>query len=238
MANLATALAGKLQVAGWGASEDLRDLLALDRTPRAASTDERRRAVSELLREMNTNLPLVTVVAPQDELQVAASGAKKIEPIYKTPYFAEKLSTDVKPSPIKFPPVNPYIPDTDPRPRYAKKSKPTLRDFGPPTLVQDDGFGKLWFKPDLVFGVPRAAVLVLLRTEATGSKSAADAIHARIWTRLATDALRDADYQREFDSYDASLAGLEWTLGAGPRGMQLSFGGYDAKLPELAEAVS
>ena len=85
--------------------------------------------------------------------------------------------------------------------------------------------------------MPRAAVLVLLRTEATGSRSAADAIHARIWTRLATDALRDADYQRDFDSYDASLAGLEWTLGAGPRGVQLSFGGYDAKLPELAEAV-
>ena len=63
---------------------------------------------------MNTNLPLVTVVAPQDELQVAASGAKKIEPIYKTPYYAEKLATDVAPSPIKFPPVNPYIPDTDP----------------------------------------------------------------------------------------------------------------------------
>ena len=159
MANLATALAGKLQVVGWGASEDLRDLLALDRTPRDAATDERRRAVSELLREMNTNLPLVTVVAPQDELQVAASGAKKIEPIYKTPYYAEKLSRDVAPSPIKFPPVNPYIPNTDPRPRYPKKSKPTLRDFGPPTLLEDDGFGKLWFKPDLVFGVPRAARL-------------------------------------------------------------------------------
>jgi insulysin len=224
-------------VAGWGAPDDLRDLLALDRTPRAASTDERRKSVLELLREMNTNLPLVTVVAPQDELQVAASGAKKIEPIYKTPYYAEQLATDVAPSPIKFPPVNPYIPDTDPKPRYPKKSKPTLGDFGPPTLVQDDGFGKLWFKEDKIFGVPRAAVLVLLRTEATGSKSAADAIHARIWTRLATDALRDADYQRKFDSYDASLAGLEWTLGAGPRGVQLSFGGYDAKLPELAESV-
>ena len=181
MANLATALAGKLQVAGWGAPDDLRDLLALDRTPRDAATDERRRAVSELLRELNTNLPLVTVVAPQDELQVAARGAKKIEPIYKTPYYAEKLATDVAPSPIRFPPVNPYIPDTDPRPRYPKKSKPTLRDFGPPSLIEDDGFGKLWFKEDRIFGVPRAAVLVLLRTEATGSRSASDAIHARIW---------------------------------------------------------
>ena len=90
MANLATALAGKLQVVGWGASEDLKDLLALDRTPRDASTNERRRAVSELLREMNANMPLVTVVAPQDELQVAAKGANKIEPIYKPPSFAEK----------------------------------------------------------------------------------------------------------------------------------------------------
>ena len=114
VANLATALAGKLQVVGWGASDDLKGLLALDRTPRDASTDERRRAVSELLREMNANLPLVTVVAPQDELQVAAKGAKKIEPIYKTPYFAEKLSDKVVPSQTKFPPVNPYIPDTDP----------------------------------------------------------------------------------------------------------------------------
>ena len=121
VANLATALAGKLQVVGWGASDDLKDLLALDRTPRDASTNERRRAVSELLREMNTNLPLVTVVAPQDELQVAAKGAKKVEPIYKTPYFAEKLSSTVASSQIKFPPVNPYIPDTDPNRSTPKK---------------------------------------------------------------------------------------------------------------------
>ena len=67
----------------------MRDLLALDRTPRDASTDERRRAVSELLREMNTNLPLVTVVAPDDELRGAISGNKLIEPIYGTPYYAE-----------------------------------------------------------------------------------------------------------------------------------------------------
>ena len=120
----------------------MKDLLALDRTPRAAATDERRRAVSELLREMNTHLPLVTVVAPDDELRGATSGNKKIEPIYRTPYYAEKLATDVAPSPIKFPPVNPYVPSIDPRPRYPKKSKPSLRDFGPPTKLKDDGFGK------------------------------------------------------------------------------------------------
>jgi insulysin len=238
VASLATALAGKLQVVGWGADKDLSDLLVLDRTPRAMSLEQRKRHVLETLAVMNTMTPLVTVVAPEDEVKRAAKGSPKVEAIYKTPYFPEKLPATVTPSVAAFPAPNPYVPAMDPKPKVAKKARPSLTDFGPPVkLLEADG-ATLWHRQDNIFGVPRAAVLVLLRTEVTGSKSASDAIHARVWTRLAQDALRDADYQTAFSSYDASLAGLDWTFGAGPRGVQLSFGGYDDKLPELARAVT
>ena len=59
-ANFATRSPGKLQVGHLGRFGRFAGSLALDRTPRDASTDERRKSVLELLREMNTNLPLVT----------------------------------------------------------------------------------------------------------------------------------------------------------------------------------
>mmetsp|Transcript_4366 Transcript_4366/g.15415 ORF Transcript_4366/g.15415 Transcript_4366/m.15415 type:complete len:435 (+) Transcript_4366:1952-3256(+) len=67
---------------------------------------------------------------------------------------------------------------------------------------------------------------MLLRTPKP-TMSASDLVHARLWRTLVVDALRDADLTT-FGAYDASLAGLDWGLGAGARGVTLSFAGYVA----------
>ena len=100
---------------------------------------------------MNTNLPLVTVVAPQDELQVAAL-VLKVEPIYKTPYYAEQLSADAAFShKISAGPTIPYRPKTAVR----KKGKPTLRTSGRLPFYKMMALGSCGSSP-IGFGVPRA----------------------------------------------------------------------------------
>ena len=239
---LATGLAPKLNTVAWSKNgADVAELLKIDRVPRAAPADARRSAVLDVLARIRATRPLVTVLAPEGELSRGVSGGAPAltEPIYGTRYYrpALDLTNAVKAGGDLFPAPNAFVPVADLVPLHGKKAKATWKDFGPPRVLdlKLPGF-RLWHKEDDVFGLPRAAFLVLARTDCCGY-TPSDVVHARVWRSLVNDALRDADVGA-LASYDAALAGLEWTLGSGARGVSLSFGGFDAKLPAFAVAAA
>ena len=126
---------------------------------------------------------------PTDEVAKARGRAASMtEPIYGTTYWKVPVppvaSEAYGASGTVFPARNPFIPDRDPKPRYPKKPTPTAADFGPPSLLTSEssrGPWRLWHRADALFGLPRAAALVMLRTS-RGGASAADAVHGRVDT--------------------------------------------------------
>ena len=234
---LATGLAPKLQTVAYsGDATDVADVLRLDRAPRARSNDDRRADVRRVLDELARIAPLVTVLAPEPEIDGGVTGGAKrrTEPIYGTAYYRAPFAADASPPTSDlFPVPNAYVPTRALAPLHPRKRRVALSDLGPPSAYAETDAWRLWHKEDEIFGLPRAAVLVLVRSGAFGY-TARDAVYARVWRSLVNDALRDADYDSGAASYDAALAGLEWTLSSGPRGVALTFGGFDDKLGAFA----
>ncbi len=108
-----------------------------------------------------------------------------------------------------------------------------LKPVDPPELIRDDGEDGRWsvyFKQDDKFGQPKAYAIFQLLTKDTYS-SPETAILAQLYQVSANDRLREY-------AYDAGLAGMSYDIQVLPRGVRLTFGGYNDKLLDFATYVS
>ncbi|RSL60589.1 hypothetical protein CEP51_013736 [Fusarium floridanum] len=98
-----------------------------------------------------------------------------------------------------------------------------------PRVLRNDGIARTWWKKDDTFWVPRANVIVSLKTPLIDSCAEND-VKARLFSDLVRDALEEY-------SYDAELAGLQYNVSLDSRGLCLNVSGYNDKLPVLLEQV-
>ena len=98
-----------------------------------------------------------------------------------------------------------------------------------PRIVRKDQLVRTWFKKDDTFWVPKATLVISCRSP-VATASAAGRVKSRLFTDLVKDALE------EF-SYDAELAGLEYTVTLDSRGLYIEVSGYNDKLAVLLQHV-
>ncbi|KAF9761882.1 hypothetical protein IL306_003645 [Fusarium sp. DS 682] len=96
-------------------------------------------------------------------------------------------------------------------------------------VLRNDSIARAWWKKDDTFWVPRADVIVSLKTPLIYA-SAESNVKARLFSDLVRDALEEY-------SYDAELAGLQYNVSFDSRGLFLDVSGYNDKLPVLLEQV-
>ncbi|KAH8051135.1 M16 peptidase-like protein [Aureococcus anophagefferens] len=209
---------------------DTPDAFRLDQH-RARSNDDRRADVRRVLDELARIAPLVTVLAPEPEIDGGVTGGAKrrTEPIYGTAYYRAPFAADASPPTSDlFPVPNAYVPTRALAPLHPRKKRVALSDLAAPATPRRRGASGTGGR-DL-----RPAARRRARARAERRLRVHRATLVCAWRSLVNDALRDADYDSGAASYDAALAGLEWTLSSGPRGVALTFGGFDDKLGAFA----
>ncbi|KAG7402933.1 Insulin-degrading enzyme [Fusarium oxysporum f. sp. rapae] len=98
-----------------------------------------------------------------------------------------------------------------------------------PRVIRNDNIARTQWKKDDIFWVPRANVIVSLKTPLFYA-SAENNVKARLFLDLVRDAL-------EMYSYDAELAGLQYKVSLDSRGLFLDVSGYNDKLPVLLDQI-
>ena len=126
---------------------------------------------------------------------------------------------------LHLPHKNAFIPD-----QLEVEKKEVEKPATIPKLLRNDSKSKVWWKKDDTFWVPRANVTITLKSPSIFA-SAANSVKARLFTELIRDALEEY-------SYDAELAGLQYTVTIDSRGLLLDVSGYNDKLHVLLEQVA
>lgn len=221
-------------------------------TPRSkfSSPDQLKETISstsELVSMLTVDNALVTVVSKSFK-----DKANKTEKWYGTKYstsFIPKSTMDRWLSckradilGIKYPKPNVFLPSEAglrvKKPIKVDESKAlTMEDrlmpVTPPVVIREDGTDGKWtvyFKQDDRFGQPKAYVVFQLLTKDVYASPEKAAL-ASLYQLSANDKL--VEY-----AYDAGLAGLSYDIQVLPRGIRLTFGGYNDKLKDFAAYVS
>ncbi|KDQ33027.1 hypothetical protein PLEOSDRAFT_1032530 [Pleurotus ostreatus PC15] len=151
------------------------------------------------------------------------------EPWYGTEYkverfdeeFVREAETANDIPDLRLPGPNEFIPtDLD-----VDKRDPAKR----PHLVRKTALSSLWHKKDDKFWVPKAHVVVDLRSPIANATAKA-AVLTKLYSDLVTDAL--SEY-----SYDADLAGLQYNCISHTGGLYVALNGYNDKMPILVHHV-
>ncbi|TFK76345.1 insulin-degrading enzyme [Pluteus cervinus] len=187
------------------------------------------RKVKEYLDSFRIDESRVVLMAKAEEHAKLGDGEWVKEPWYGTEYRVERFdekfkaeanSLDSIPE-LYLPGPNKFIPtDLDVDRRCV--SEPLKR----PHLIRETPLSTLWYKRDDRFWVPKAHVVIDLRSHACVSSVKA-AVLTRLYTDLVTDSLT------EF-SYDADLAGLSYNLIHHTSGFMVAMQGYNDKMEVLA----
>ncbi|CDO73578.1 hypothetical protein BN946_scf185014.g48 [Trametes cinnabarina] len=192
-------------------------------------------------REMREMLDMLRIERSRTVLMAQAEVYERVrgkdlkwdkEPWYGTPYYVERLSEEFvkkanEPNDLKelsLPGPNEFIPtnlDVDKR----EVAQPAKR----PILIRETPLSSLWHKKDDQFWVPKAQVIMDIRSPVSNS-SARAFVMTRLFADLVTDSLT------EF-AYDADLAGLSYYFGAHSLGLYVTLSGYNDKLHVLAKHV-
>ncbi|KZF20164.1 LuxS/MPP-like metallohydrolase [Xylona heveae TC161] len=98
-----------------------------------------------------------------------------------------------------------------------------------PKLLRHDDKVRIWWKKDDQFWVPKANVFITLRTPLAYTTPEC-AVKTKLFCELVRDSL--AEY-----SYDAEIAGLEYSLSSNSIGIDIEVSGYNDKIPVLLEKV-
>ncbi|PNP56798.1 hypothetical protein FNYG_15335 [Fusarium nygamai] len=125
---------------------------------------------------------------------------------------------------LHLPHKNPFIPN-EPEVEKQEMDEQALN----PRVIRNDSIARTQWKKDDIFWVPRANVLVSLKTPLFYA-SAENNVKARLFLDLVHDAL-------EMYSYDAELAGLQYKVRLDSRGLFLDVSGYNDKLPMLLDQI-
>lgn len=152
---------------------------------------------------------------------------------YETPYkiipFTEEFKTklaNVRWDTIEglvIPLKNPFVPDN-----LDVQIQPDDKT-DKPTILKNNEFVRLWHKKDNKFLVPKAHVFMVIHSPLAYS-SPKNFVLTSIYSDLVQDALNEI-------SYDASCAGLHYSLGRSTSGLTLAFEGYNDKLSTLLEKI-
>ncbi|KAL7495859.1 hypothetical protein ACHAWT_005098 [Skeletonema menzelii] len=179
---------------------------------------------------------------------------KQVEKWYGVEYYVSPLDeSDVKlwgegigvkeMESIHLPEPNRYIPRSlelcEELPEEAKVQRIEL-PVSPPKLIVNEPSGRLWWKLDERYALPKAYLTVLIRTRVSENKLLPDESYQSSWeydtkTSLTSELLKSifAD-ALAIDTYDAYLAGLGWSLSKTSSGFTLTCHGYSDRLPDLA----
>ncbi|KAK3333198.1 Metalloenzyme, LuxS/M16 peptidase-like protein [Cercophora scortea] len=98
-----------------------------------------------------------------------------------------------------------------------------------PHIVRNDPLVRTWYKKDDTFWVPKANLIVSCKSPLVYA-TAENTVKSRLFTDLVRDALEEY-------SYDAELAGLQYSVSLDSRGLFIEVSGYNDKLPVLLEQV-
>ncbi|KAL2694046.1 hypothetical protein Neosp_000616 [[Neocosmospora] mangrovei] len=137
---------------------------------------------------------------------------------------AASVSPSERLSSLHLPHKNQFIPN-----QLEVEKKEVTEPALNPRVLRNDGIARTWWKKDDTFWVPRANVIVSLKTPLIDSCAEND-VKARLFSDLVRDALEEY-------SYDAELAGLQYNVSLDSRGLCLNVSGYNDKLPVLLEQV-
>uniref|UniRef100_A0A7S4JKR1 Insulin-degrading enzyme n=2 Tax=Odontella aurita TaxID=265563 RepID=A0A7S4JKR1_9STRA len=99
----------------------------------------------------------------------------------------------------------------------------------PPKIIRDNEW-TVYFKQDDRFGEPKAFLIFQLLTKEVYSSEFFAAL-ATLYQSCVVDAIEEY-------AYDATLAGLSYDVQVLPRGVRLTFGGYNDKLEDFAAYVA
>lgn len=203
-------------------------------------------SLKEYVNRISLNNVMVTVSSKDFE-----GKTDKVEKWYGTNYSVRPIPEDTLsqwrncPSPrdlqIDYPKPNVFIPcEAGLRVNITPIQKSPAKDFEariapipPPALIRDttsDGRWTVHFKEDNRFGLPKAFVVFQILT-AEVFASAENAALSNFYDACIIDKL--GEY-----AYDAGLAGLTYDLQILPRGIRITFGGYNEKLPQFAAYIS
>ncbi|KAF2721146.1 LuxS/MPP-like metallohydrolase [Polychaeton citri CBS 116435] len=134
----------------------------------------------------------------------------------------EKASA--RPKEMHLPGRNEFVPQ-----RLDVEKKETDNPLLEPKLVRNDENVRIWFKKDDRFWVPKANINVCLRNPIIYT-SPLNYCMAMLYKELVDDVL--SNY-----SYDAELAGLDYSFMVHSTGLDLTVAGYNDKMPVLLEKV-
>ncbi|KDQ61093.1 hypothetical protein JAAARDRAFT_32094 [Jaapia argillacea MUCL 33604] len=195
------------------------------------------REVREVLEGLKVEKGRVVLMAREQEHDKVAAPEQKekgweSEPWYGTKYRVERFDDQFfkeasSPNDIPqlfLPGPNEFIPtnlDVDKR----EVAEPLQR----PHLIRETPLSSLWHKKDDQFWVPKARVIIEIRSPFANASPKAS-VMSRLFTDLVVDSLT------EF-SYDADLAGLSYNFASHPLGVFVALSGYNDKLPLLARHV-
>jgi insulysin len=137
---------------------------------------------------------------------------------------AYKATSGQRPQELHLPHRNEFIPT-----RLEVERKEVIAPLKVPRLIRNDQFVRTWFKKDDQFWVPKAYLNVTLRSPLAYITPRCS-IMAQIYCSLVQDALNEY-------SYDADLAGLQYSLSSDALGLEVTVYGYNDKMAVLLEKV-
>jgi insulysin len=154
----------------------------------------------------------------------------RISTYYQTPYALHRLSTKIVTPPgniigdYVLPTKNIFIPQSTDLLKDSQKIAESI-----PILLKDDNRQTTWFKQDISFGVPKANLLVRVKSPLV-SRSLAAAAKMHLYAALVRDQLTER-------SYPANLGGLDFSLSANSRGIELGLEGYNDRMELLLDLI-
>lgn len=125
---------------------------------------------------------------------------------------------------LHLPDVNQFIPT-----KLEVERKEVKEPAIEPKLIRNDDSTRIWYKKDDTFWVPKANIFATCRNTLPGA-TAENSLKARLYTDLVQDALEEY-------SYDAELAGLDYSVVSHSMGLEFTVSGYNDKLAVLLEKV-
>ncbi|MGJ8687340.1 MAG: insulinase family protein, partial [Spongiibacteraceae bacterium] len=178
-------------------------------------------SITEFLQALRLDNSFIAVSAPD------MAGELVVER-YDTQYERRALSASVieswnyqRDGDLQLPEANPYI-----------STKFGLKDSrhgdNPQQLTISDNI-ELWLHTDDEYELPKGRIRVLLETPMAANTAEAQS-QSQLWLKMVRDELNEV-------TYPAALAGLDYGVSVGWRGIELSIGGYNEKQSELLANV-
>jgi len=191
------------------------------------------REMREVLESLRVDRGRTVLMAKTEEHErVRGTSPWETEPWYGTLYRVEKFDEDFiaqaeGPNDISelfLPGPNEFIPTN-----LDVQKRPVDQPLKRPVLIRETALSSLWHKKDDQFWVPKAHVLMDLRSPEANASA-----RASVMTRLFSDLVSDS--LTEF-AYDADLAGLSYQFSPNTLGVSIVLSGYNDKLHVLARDV-